>query len=139
MYSGGRYCEKLLKSATDTPRTNNDRNPADTPLPPPPPLLCDHLLLVDPVIFHLKTLIVPLPWVIPKTKFAEVVILSRVFIDMVFAHCVLIPCYADWRKKKLNLSVNVFSTNLLIGNTIFTSPTGDETAILRGHSSHANV
>ena len=128
MYSGGRYCEKLLKSATDTPRTNNDRNPADTTLPPPP-LLCDHLLLVDP----------PLPWVIPKTKFAEVVILSRVFIDMVFAHCVLIPCYSDWRKKKLNLSVNVFSTNLLIGNTIFTSPTGDGTAILRGHSSHASV
>ena len=114
MHSGGRYCEKLLKFATDTPKTNNDRNPADTNLPPP--LLCDHLHLVDPVIFHLKTLIVPVPWVIPKTKFAEVVILSRVFIDMVFAHCVLVPFYADWKK-----SVNVFSTKLLIGNTIYTS------------------
>ena len=30
----------------------------------------------------------------------------------------------------LYLSVNVFSTKVLIENTIFTSPTGDETAIL---------
>lgn len=108
MYSGGRYCEKLLKFATDTPKTNNDLNPADTTLPPP--LLFDHLHLADPVIFHLKTLIVPLPWVIAKAKFAEVVILSRVFIDMVFAHCVLVPICADWRKKRLNLSINVLST-----------------------------
>ena len=108
MYSGGRYCEKLLKFAINTPKTNNDRNPADTTLQTP--LLCDHLHFVDPVIFHLKTLIVPLPWVIARAKFAEVVILSRVFIDMVFAHCVLVPIYADWRKKRLNLSVNVLST-----------------------------
>ena len=37
------------------------------------------------------------------------------------------------------LSVNVFSTKVLIGNTIFTSPNGDETAILRRHPSHAKV
>ena len=34
---------------------------------------------------------------------------------------------------------NVFSMKVLIGNTIFTSPTGDGTAILRGHSSHVKV
>ena len=37
------------------------------------------------------------------------------------------------------MSVNVFSTKVLIGDTIFTSPTGDGTAILRGHPSHAKV
>ena len=35
------------------------------------------------------------------------------------------------------LSVNVFSTKVLMEDTIFTSPTGDGTAILRGHPSHA--
>ena len=33
------------------------------------------------------------------------------------------------QKKALYLSVNVFNTNVLIGEAIFTSPTGDETAI----------
>ena len=45
-------------------------------------------------------------------------------------------------KKKQNalyLIVKVFSTKVLIGDTIFTSPTGDGTAILRGHPSHAKV
>ena len=37
------------------------------------------------------------------------------------------------------LSVNVFSTKVLIGDTFFTSPNGDGTAILRGHPSHAKV
>ena len=37
------------------------------------------------------------------------------------------------------LSINVFSMKVLIGDTIFTSPTGDGTAILRGHPSHAKV
>ena len=37
------------------------------------------------------------------------------------------------------LSVNVFSTKVLIGDTIFTSPNGDGAAILRGHPSHAKV
>ena len=41
--------------------------------------------------------------------------------------------------KKKSLSVNVFSTKVLIGDTIFTSPNGDGTAILRGHPSHAKV
>ena len=34
------------------------------------------------------------------------------------------------------LSVNVFSTKVLIGYTIFTSPTGEGTAISRGHPSN---
>ena len=37
------------------------------------------------------------------------------------------------------LSVKVFSTKLLIKDTTFTSPTGDGTAILRGHPSHTKV
>ena len=45
-----------------------------------------------------------------------------------------------WQTKKaLYLSVNVFSMKVLIGDTIFTSPTGDGTTILRGHLSHAKV
>ena len=43
------------------------------------------------------------------------------------------------KKKALYLSVNVFSTKVLIGDTIFTSPNGDRTAILHGHPSHAKV
>ena len=39
----------------------------------------------------------------------------------------------------LYLSVNVFSTKLLIGNTIFTSPTGDGTSNISGHPSDAKV
>ena len=42
-------------------------------------------------------------------------------------------------KEVLYLSVKVFSTKVLIGDTIFTSPTGDGTTILRGHPSHAKV
>ena len=44
-----------------------------------------------------------------------------------------------FKKNALSLSVNVFSTKVLTGDTIFTSPTGEETAILRGHPSHAKV
>ena len=48
--------------------------------------------------------------------------------------------FQDKKKKKaLYLSVSVFSTKVLIGDTIFTSPNGDGTAILRGHPSHAKV
>ena len=43
------------------------------------------------------------------------------------------------KKKALYLSVNVFSIKILIGDTIFTSPTGDETAILRVYPSHVKV
>ena len=42
-------------------------------------------------------------------------------------------------KKCTLLKVNVFSTKALIGGTIFTSPTGEGTAILPGHPSHAKV
>ena len=37
------------------------------------------------------------------------------------------------------LCVNVFSTEVLTGETIFTSPCGDGTAILRGRPRHAKV
>ena len=37
-------------------------------------------------------------------------------------------------KKVFYFSVNVLSTKALIGDTIFTSPTGDGTAILRCHA-----
>ena len=40
---------------------------------------------------------------------------------------------------KCTLIVNVFSAKVLIEDTIFTSPTGEVTAILRGHPSHAKV
>ena len=45
----------------------------------------------------------------------------------------------EWVKMHVYLSVNVFSTKVLIGDTIFTSPNGDGTAILRGHPSYAKV
>ena len=52
-------------------------------------------------------------------------------------------CDAEWtvavEKKKTLLSVNVLSMKVLIGDTTFTSPTEDGTAILRGHPSHARV
>ena len=41
--------------------------------------------------------------------------------------------------KALYLSANVFSIKVLIGDIISTSPTGDGTAILCGHSSHVKV
>ena len=44
-----------------------------------------------------------------------------------------------WEKKALYLSVNVFSTKVPIGDTIFTSPNGDGTTILHGHPSHVKV
>ena len=42
-------------------------------------------------------------------------------------------------KCALYLSVNVFSTKVLIRDTIFTSLIGDGTTILLGHPSHAKV
>ena len=55
--------------------------------------------------------------------------------------------FTFWSKKGLvvkkkctfYLRVKVFSTKVLIGDTILTSPNGDGTAILRGHPSHAKV
>ena len=43
------------------------------------------------------------------------------------------------KKKGLYLGANVFSTKVLFGDAIFTSPTGDGTAIFRVHPSHAKV
>ena len=40
---------------------------------------------------------------------------------------------------QLHLSVKVFTAKVLIVDTIFTSPAGDGTAMLRGHPSHAKV
>ena len=48
--------------------------------------------------------------------------------------CVLLPL-----KNAPYLSVKGFSTKVLIGDTIFTSPIGDGIAILRGHPSYAKV
>ena len=42
-------------------------------------------------------------------------------------------------KNALYVSVKVFSTKVLIGDTTFTSPTGDGTAILRGHPSYPSA
>ena len=47
--------------------------------------------------------------------------------------------YLPLEKNALYLSVNVFSTKVLVGDTIFTSLTGDGTAILRGQPSYARV
>ena len=43
------------------------------------------------------------------------------------------------KKNALYLSVNVFSTKVVIEDTIFTFPTGDGKVILRSHPSHAKV
>ena len=43
------------------------------------------------------------------------------------------------KKKTFYLSVNVFSTKELIGDTIFMSPTRDRNAILCGNPSHVKV
>ena len=43
------------------------------------------------------------------------------------------------KKNALYLSVNAFRTKVLIRDTIFTSPTGNETVILRVHPSHVKV
>ena len=51
----------------------------------------------------------------------------------------IFPISEVQKKKALYLSVNVFSTKELIGDTIFMSPTGDRTAILLGRPSHAKV
>ena len=53
-----------------------------------------------------------------------------------------LQCFLQREKKNndnnvLYVSVNVFSKKVLIGDTIFTCPTGNGTAILRGHPSHA--
>ena len=47
--------------------------------------------------------------------------------------------YEVKKKCTFYLSVNVFSTKVLIGDTIFTSLNKDGAAILRGHPSHTKV
>ena len=42
-------------------------------------------------------------------------------------------------KESTYLSVNVFSTKVLIRDTIFMSPNGEGTTILRGHPSHVKL
>ena len=42
-------------------------------------------------------------------------------------------------KNALYFSANAFSSKVLIGDTIFTFPIGDGTAISRGHPSHTKV
>ena len=44
-----------------------------------------------------------------------------------------------FKRKHFTVSAIVLSMKVLIGNTIFSSPSIDGTAILRGHSSHAKV
>ena len=43
------------------------------------------------------------------------------------------------KRKALYLSVNVLSMKALIGDAIFSSPSGDGTAVLHGHPSHTKV
>ena len=51
----------------------------------------------------------------------------------------ILICVAVLQIQKNGLSINVFSTKILIEDTIFTSPTGDGTAILCGLRSHVKV
>ena len=51
----------------------------------------------------------------------------------------ILICVAVLKIQKNGLSINVFSSKILIEDTIFTSPTGDGTAILCGLPSHAKV
>ena len=51
----------------------------------------------------------------------------------------ILICVAVLKIQKNGLSINVFSSKILIEDTIFKSPTGDGTAILCGHPSHVKV
>ena len=48
-------------------------------------------------------------------------------------------CVITIKKNAPYLSVKVFSAKMLIGDTTFTTSTGEGTAILRGHPSYAKV
>ena len=56
-----------------------------------------------------------------------------------FTNVIIVTKDIQKKKRALYLSVNEFSTEVLIGDTILTSPTGDGTAILLGHPSHAKI
>ena len=49
------------------------------------------------------------------------------------------PDISEWKKDPLCFSFNVFSTKVIIGDSIFKPTTGDGAAILRGHPSHSKV
>ena len=54
--------------------------------------------------------------------------------------CLFIYLHVPMKEKcALDLTVDVLSRIVLIGDTIFMSPAGDGTAILYGHPSHAKV
>ena len=55
------------------------------------------------------------------------------------AHLLALQQVRHEKKNALNLSDNVFITKILIGDAVFTSPSGDGAVILRGLLSHANV
>ena len=81
----------------------------------------------------------------PKYGTVSQVLLRLVVATSIFIEAPVPPSHhfhleeSACRKNALDLSVNVLSTKVLIGDTILTSPTGDGTAILRGHPSHAKV
>ena len=60
-------------------------------------------------------------------------------LKLLVTHVVLTLASLDQKSVQLHLSVNVFTTKVLIVDTIFASPTGDGTTILPGHPSHAKV
>ena len=60
-------------------------------------------------------------------------------LKLLVTHVVLSLAYTGPEGVQLHLSANVFTTKVLIVDTIFTSPTGDGITILRGHRSHAKV
>ena len=58
---------------------------------------------------------------------------SRIRLPTSILVTILLACTTDETKKKCTLSVNVSSAKVLMGDTIFTSPNADRTAILRNH------
>ena len=61
--------------------------------------------------------------------------ISRIRLSTSILVTIILACTTDEPKKKdaLYLSVNVFTTKVLIGDTIFTSLNGVRTAILHDH------
>ena len=67
--------------------------------------------------------------------------ISRIRLSTSILVTIVLACTTDEPKKKdaLYLSVNVVTTKVLIGDTIFTSPNGDRTSILQDHLNHMKV
>ena len=76
-------------------------------------------------------------------KFLLVILLHEKFLQFDWLRAVVFqPNLNNLHVKKkwtFYSSVNVFSTKVLVGDTIFTSPNGDGPPFLRGHPSHAMV